>query len=402
MHLISNQEELNTACGILAEAPYITIDTEFMRERTYWPKLCLLQLARAEGEWGEESVYLIDPLAEIDLAPVFALMADTSTLKVFHAARQDIEIFVNLAGAVPTPIFDTQVAAMVCGYGDQVGYETLVKRIAKAQLDKSSRFTDWARRPLSSKQLTYAAGDVTHLRVVYESLRDQLTKSGRGSWVDAEMSVLRSVSTYVVEPDEAWMRVKTRSNDPRFLAVVKSLAKWREEEAQRRDVPRGRILKDDAILEVGANKPKTREQLLESRSLQREGRKPEVCDAILAAVVAGESAPLEEPPQNPRQFLRPKPGAQALSDLLKVLLKAKAENLGVAQRLIASASELEDLAQGLRDGVKTLEGWRMEAFGADALRLINGEIALSAGPAGVQVVELPSATETEIAEAASA
>lgn len=402
MHLISNQEELNTACGILAEAPYITIDTEFMRERTYWPKLCLLQLARAEGEWGEESVYLIDPLAEIDLAPVFALMADTSTLKVFHAARQDIEIFVNLAGAVPTPIFDTQVAAMVCGYGDQVGYETLVKRIAKAQLDKSSRFTDWARRPLSSKQLTYAAGDVTHLRVVYESLRDQLTKSGRGSWVDAEMSVLRSVSTYVVEPDEAWMRVKTRSNDPRFLAVVKSLAKWREEEAQRRDVPRGRILKDDAILEVGANKPKTREQLLESRSLQREGRKPEVCDAILAAVVAGESAPLEEPPQNPRQFLRPKPGAQALSDLLKVLLKAKAENLGVAQRLIASASELEDLAQGLRDGVKTLEGWRMEAFGADALRLINGEIALSAGPAGVQVVELPSATETEITEAASA
>lgn len=402
MHLISNQEELNTACGILAEAPYITIDTEFMRERTYWPKLCLLQLARAEGEWGEESVYLIDPLAEIDLAPVFALMADTSTLKVFHAARQDIEIFVNLAGAVPTPIFDTQVAAMVCGYGDQVGYETLVKRIAKAQLDKSSRFTDWARRPLSSKQLTYAAGDVTHLRVVYESLSDQLRESGRGSWVDAEMSVLRSVSTYVVEPDEAWMRVKTRSNDPRFLAVVKSLAKWREEEAQRRDVPRGRILKDDVILEVGANKPKTREQLLESRSLQREGRKPEVCDAILAAVVAGESAPLEEPPQNPRQFLRPKPGAQALSDLLKVLLKAKAENLGVAQRLIASASELEDLAQGLRDGVKTLEGWRMEAFGADALRLINGEIALSAGPAGVQVVELPSATETEIAEAASA
>lgn len=393
MHLIANQEELNTACGILAEAPYITIDTEFMRERTYWPKLCLLQLARAEGDWGEEAVYLVDPLAEIDLAPVFRLMADTSTLKVFHAARQDIEIFVNLAGAVPTPIFDTQVAAMVCGYGDQVGYETLVKRIAKAQLDKSSRFTDWARRPLTPKQLKYAAGDVTHLRVVYESLRDQLAKSGRGSWVDAEMSVLRSVSTYVVEPDEAWMRVKTRSNDPRFLAVVKSLAKWREEEAQRRDVPRGRILKDDAVLEVAANKPKTREQLLASRSLQREGRKPEVCDAILAAVVAGEAAPPEEPAQNPRHFLRPKPGAQALSDLLKVLLKAKAEDLGVAQRLIASASELEDLAQGMREGVKTLEGWRMEAFGADALRLINGEIALSAGSAGVIIVEISTAME---------
>ena len=392
MHLITNQEELNTACGILAEAPYITIDTEFMRERTYWPKLCLLQLARAAGDWGDEAVYLVDPMAEIDLAPVFALMADETTLKVFHAARQDIEIFVNLVGAVPTPIFDTQVAAMVCGYGDQVGYETLVKRIAKAQLDKSSRFTDWSRRPLSTKQLKYAAGDVTHLRVVYESLRDQLAKSGRSSWVDAEMAVLRSVDTYVVEPEDAWRRIKTRSNDPRFLAIVKSLAKWREEEAQRRDVPRGRILKDDAVLEIAASKPKTRDQLLASRSLQREGRKPEVCDAILSAVAAGEAATPEAPPQKPRQHLRPKPGAQALSDLLKVLLKAKADDLGVAQRLIASSAELEDLAQGRRDGVKALDGWRKEAFGADALRLINGEIALSAGASGVQIVETRALT----------
>ncbi len=388
MHLITNQDELDSACGTLAEAPYITIDTEFMRERTYWPKLCLLQLARAAGNWGEEAVFLIDPMADIDLEPVFTLMADTSTLKVFHAARQDIEIFVNLAGVVPIPIFDTQVAAMVCGYGDQVGYETLVKRIANAQLDKSSRFTDWARRPLSSKQLNYAAGDVTHLRVVYESLGDQLEKSGRSSWVEAEMAVLRALSTYVVDPDEAWRRVKTRSNDSRFLAVVKSLAKWREDEARKRDVPRGRILKDDAVLEIAANRPKTREQLLGSRSLQREGRKPEVCDAILAAVVAGEEAPPEQPPHNPRHHMPPRPGAQALSDLLKVLLKAKADKLGVAQRLIASSSELEDLAQGLRDGVKALEGWRMEAFGQEALRLINGEIALSAGPSGVEIVEL--------------
>ncbi len=388
MHLITNQDELDSACGILAEAPYITIDTEFMRERTYWPKLCLLQLARAAGNWGEEAVFLVDPMADIDLEPVFTLMADTSTLKVFHAARQDIEIFVNLAGVVPIPIFDTQVAAMVCGYGDQVGYETLVKRIANAQLDKSSRFTDWARRPLSSKQLNYAAGDVTHLRVVYESLGDQLEKSGRSSWVEAEMAVLRALSTYVVDPDEAWRRVKTRSNDSRFLAVVKSLAKWREDEARKRDVPRGRILKDDAVLEIAANRPKTREQLLGSRSLQREGRKPEVCDAILAAVVAGEEAPPEQPPHNPRHHMPPRPGAQALSDLLKVLLKAKADKLGVAQRLIASSSELEDLAQGLRDGVKALEGWRMEAFGQEALRLINGEIALSAGPSGVEIVEL--------------
>ena len=255
-------------------------------------------------------------------------------------------------------------------------------------MDKSSRFTDWARRPLSSKQLNYAAGDVTHLRVVYESLGDQLEKSGRSSWVEAEMAVLRALSTYVVDPDEAWRRVKTRSNDSRFLAVVKSLAKWREDEARKRDVPRGRILKDDAVLEIAANRPKTREQLLGSRSLQREGRKPEVCDAILAAVVAGEEAPPEQPPHNPRHHMPPRPGAQALSDLLKVLLKAKADKLGVAQRLIASSSELEDLAQGLRDGVKALEGWRMEAFGQEALRLINGEIALSAGPSGVEIVEL--------------
>lgn len=388
MHLITQQKELNTACGLLAEAPYITIDTEFMRERTYWPKLCLLQLARAAGDWGPEAVYLVDPLADIDLAPVFELMTNQSVLKVFHAARQDIEIFVHLAGSVPAPIFDTQVAAMVCGYGDQVGYETLVKRIAKASLDKSSRFTDWARRPLTDKQLTYAAGDVTHLRVVYEALHAQLERTGRASWVQAEMAVLNDRSTYVVEPGQAWRRVKTRSNDSRFLAVVKSLAQWREEEAKRRDIPRGRILKDDAVLEIAANKPKSRDQLLASRSLQREGRKPEVCDAILAAVAAGIEGPPVEAAPNPRHAMRPKPGAQALTELLKVLLKAKADELGVAQRLIASAAELEELAMGERDGVKALEGWRREAFGDVALRLLGGEIALSSGPQGVKVVDL--------------
>ena len=279
---------------------------------------------------------------------------------------------------------------MVCGYGDQIGYETLVKRIARASLDKSSRFTDWSRRPLSEKQLSYAAGDVTHLRHVYEALRDQLAASGRESWVSAEMSALNALSTYVVDPEDAWRRIKTRSAEPRFLGIVKSLARWRETEAQARDVPRGRILKDDAILEIAANKPKTRDQLLASRSLQREGRKAETCEAILTAVADGQANPVTAEASPPRRQVKPKPGAQALTDLLKVLLKARADELGVAQRLIASASELEDLALGLRDNVKALEGWRREAFGEEALRLIRGEIALSAGAAGVRIIDTPA------------
>lgn len=383
--LITDQAELEAACRTLAEASFVTVDTEFMRERTYWPKLCLLQMARAAGDWGDETAYLIDPLAGLDLAPVFDLMSDERVLKVFHAARQDVEIFVNLAGAVPKPLFDTQVAAMVCGYGDQVGYETLVRRIAKAKLDKSSRFTDWSRRPLSDKQLIYALGDVTHLRDIYLSLARRLEKTGRTGWVAAEMAQLTDIGTYVVEPEEAWTRLKTRSTDPRFLGVAKALAAWRETEAQRRDVPRGRILKDDAVLEIAANRPETRDQLLAARSLQREGRKAETCDAILSAVQEGMAAPVEAPPQ-PKKA-RAGAEASALSDLLRVLLKAKSEDLGVAQRLIASAADLEALACGQHEGAKTLEGWRREAFGEDALRLIAGDIALSAGPDGVEIVE---------------
>jgi ribonuclease D len=385
LHLITRQKELEEACAVLSEAKFVTVDTEFMRERTYWPKLCLLQMARAAGSWGDEAAFLIDPLADIDLGPVFDLMAAPEILKVFHAARQDVEIFVNLMGDVPAPLFDTQVAAMVCGYGDQVGYETLVRKVAKASLDKSSRFTDWARRPLSDKQLAYALGDVTHLRVIYAKLAKRLAETGRETWVAAEMEVLNDRATYVTHPEEAWTRLKTRSNDPKFLGVVRSLAAWRETEAQRRDVPRGRILKDDAVLEIAANRPRTRDQLLASRSLQREGRKAETSEAILEAVKAGEAAPLKLPPAPPKS--RPTPEGLALADLLKVLLKAKAEKLGVAQRLIASAADLEALARGDRDGVKPLDGWRREAFGDDALRLLGGEIALSAGPKGVELIE---------------
>ncbi|MEO0361259.1 MAG: ribonuclease D, partial [Pseudomonadota bacterium] len=314
--LIDEQARLETLCADLADAPYVTVDTEFMRERTYWPQLCLVQIARpAEG--GDAGAALIDPMADLDLGPLFELMAKPDVVKVFHAARQDVEIFVKLGDAVPTPIFDTQIAAMVCGYGDQVGYETLVRKVAGAALDKSSRFTDWARRPLTEKQLRYAAGDVTHLRSIYENLASELQRTGRTSWVESEMDALRAKETYLVEPEDAWRRIKTRSNDRKFLGAVRALAKWREEEAQSRDVPRGRILKDDAILEIAANRPETREQLLATRSLQREGRKADTCEAILAALQEGLAQPVAAPAAPPPR--RQKPGGQALAELLKVL-----------------------------------------------------------------------------------
>ncbi|MGB0506612.1 MAG: ribonuclease D [Pikeienuella sp.] len=387
MTLITHQDDLNRACEALSKAQYITIDTEFMRERTYWPKLCLVQLARPTGEWGQEMSCIVDPLVNLDLSPLYSLLSNESVLKVFHAARQDVEIFVNLTGSVPTPIFDTQVAAMVCGYGDQVGYETLVRRIVRESLDKSSRFTDWSRRPLSEKQLTYAIGDVTHLRAIYESLASQLKMSGREDWVDAEMAILRDKATYVVEPEQAWKRVKTRSSDPKFLGIVRALAKWRETEAQKRDVPRGRILKDDAVLEIAAAKPTSREQMLALRSLQKEGRKAETCEAIIRTIAEGVAAPVTA--HAPTKPQRPNtPGALALVELLKVLLKAKAEELGVAQRLIASSAELDVLAVEDEPDVPALSGWRREAFGDAALRLKRGEIALSASRKGVVIVEL--------------
>ena len=249
MMMITDTDALAELCQALAAEPYITIDTEFIRDRTYWPVLCLIQVA------GIDKAACIDPLADgIDLGPLYKLMADTSVLKVFHAARQDVEIFLKEAGAIPTPLFDTQIAAMVCGYGDQIGYEALVNKIVRQSIDKSSRFTDWARRPLTQKQLDYAISDVTHLRVIYEELVDQLEKNGRRSWIDEELNVLTQPSTYIVEPQEAWRRIKSRNPKPRFLAILRELAAWRENEAQTRDVPRNRIMKDDGLLEIAAQK----------------------------------------------------------------------------------------------------------------------------------------------------
>ncbi|SDX31757.1 ribonuclease D [Albimonas donghaensis] len=385
MLVITDTETLVAFCARCAEHPYITVDTEFLRERTYWPQLCLAQVAYPGDE---DCAALIDPIAgaDMDLAPLFELMKNTSVVKVFHAARQDLEIFWKLGDLIPTPLFDTQVAAMVCGYGDQVGYETLVRKICKEGLDKSSRFTDWARRPLSEKQLDYALADVTHLRQIYEVLEARLNRTGRAAWVAEEMAVLTNPDTYRNEPTEAWRRLKTRSSSPRFLAVAAALAEWRERRAQEKDVPRSRLLKDDALLEVASARPGTAEELSRLRLLQREGRKGDVAAEILEAVRKGMETPEDALP--PKEAPRPtRKTSEALVDLLKVLLKSRAEDLGVAPKLLASSDELTAIAGEDEPQVPALSGWRRAAFGELALQLKRGEIALSAHGGGVEIVE---------------
>lgn len=385
MRTITTTEDLAAFCEAAKSHPYVTIDTEFLRERTYWAKLCLIQMA-LPGKDGD--AVLVDPIegADMSMEPLYDLFRHKGTVKVFHAARQDLEIFFVEGKVFPEPLFDTQVAAMVCGFGEQVGYETLVKKIARENLDKTSRFTDWSRRPLSTAQKEYALADVTHLRVIYEWLSAQLAKNGRIKWVEEELAILTDPATYTVTPDEAWQRVKTRTTSGRFLAVVKELARFREEYAQRQNVPRSRVMKDDALLELASTRPATMEELGRSRLLLREGRKPEIAEGILAAIKAGlEMKPEDMPkPDLSREQLQVNP---ALADLLRVLLKAKSESLGVASKLIASSSDLDAIAAGERD-VEALKGWRAEAFGDDAMRLCKGEIALSAKGTEVRVIRL--------------
>ena len=385
MRTITTTDDLAAFCALAKSQPFVTIDTEFLRERTYWSKLCLIQMA-LPGKAGD--AVLVDPIEgeEMSLEPLYDLFRHKATVKVFHAARQDLEIFFVEGKVFPDPLFDTQIAAMVCGFGEQVGYETLVKKIAKENLDKTSRFTDWSRRPLSTAQQEYALADVTHLRVIYEWLAAQLAKNGRTKWVEEELAILTDPATYTVLPDEAWLRVKTRTTSGRFLAIVKELARFREDYAQRQNVPRSRVMKDDALLELASTRPATMEELGRSRLLLREGRKPEIAEGILAAVKAGMEMRSEDMPKPDfsRDQLQVNP---ALADLLRVLLKAKAEQLGVAPRLIASAADLDAIAAGERD-VEALRGWRNEAFGEDALRLCKGEIALSAKGSEVRVVRL--------------
>lgn len=391
MTTLTTTAALQRFCDDARRQPYVTIDTEFLRERTYYPRLCLIQMALpptpGHGPGDPAGAVLVDPIAgDVDLAPFWALLADPGVVKVLHAARQDVEIFWTRGQVIPEPLFDTQVAAMVCGFGEQAGYETLVRAICRAALDKSSRFTDWSRRPLSASQQSYALADVTWLRQIHEVLSARLAATGRQPWVAEEMAVLTDPATYVTEPEDAWRRVKTRTCSRQFLTLVRELARFRETLAQERDVPRNRVFKDEALLEIASAKPRTQADLGRLRLVQREARKEPVSTGILHAVATALACPPEDqvvPDRPPRRA----PADPALADLLRVLLKARAEATDVAQKLIAPAAELDAIAAGDRD-VAALRGWRHEVFGADALRLCAGEIALSACDGRVRIVEV--------------
>jgi ribonuclease D len=378
---ITSTADLADFCARLEGQAFVAVDTEFMRETTYWPKLCLIQAA-APG--GIEAT--IDPLAEgLDLAPFLAVMRDTKVLKVFHAARQDVEIFHNL-GAIPEPLFDTQIAGMAAGFGEQVAYDALARKILKVELDKSHRFTDWSRRPLSDAQLSYAIADVTHLAELYPILRARLEKAGRLSWVTEEMAAMGDPALYDVDPENAWRRLKPRKHATKYLAVFRAVAAWRERTAQQRDQPRGRILKDEAIDELAAQAPTNADAMNRLRSVPKgfAGSRygPELIEAITAALANPEAYA----PKIDRETAPVSPAAGAVVELLKVLLKARAEDAGVASKLIATVADLEKIASDDRADSAALHGWRREAFGEDALKLKRGELALVLDGTRVRVV----------------
>lgn len=383
MLLITDNGALVDFCARLSAAEYITVDTEFLRDKTYYPKLCLVQVG------GPDEAAAIDSLADgLDLTPLLDLMRNPDVLKVFHAGRQDFEIFYRLMGELPAPVFDTQVSAMVCGFGDSVGYETLVIELARKRIDKTMRFTDWGRRPLSEKQLTYALGDVTHLRVVYEKLRDKLEKNGRTAWVSEEMATLNDPAIYLADPREIWKRLKVRTTKPRFLAILREVAAWREEEAQRRDVPRNRVLRDDSLTELAAHAPASKEDLKALRGLHGGQSGGASGDAILAAVARGVAVPQADCP-TPRKQRQPGSKTGSSTELLKVLLKLKCDTHGVAQKLIANSDDIEAIAADDGADVQALRGWRREIFGEDAIALKHGRLALTAKGSKILVVPLP-------------
>lgn len=382
LRLISDTAELEQACETLAAGDFLAVDTEFHRETTYWPQVCLIQVANADFD------VLVDPMATgIDLSPLMNLLADKSKVKVFHAARQDLEIFTRIMGEPPSPLFDTQIAAMACGLGDSISYENLVSRVLKAQVDKSSQFTDWARRPLSEKQMTYARGDVLHLRKIYRILHDKLVKQNRLDWIADEHAALLDPELYAFDPASAWKRLKIRKYRSDYLAVLANVSAWRERTAQELDKPRGRILKDDAIQEIAQQKPRTAEAIERMRAVPSGFSRSRNGQGLLQAI----NQALDEPEKFAPDVERPEsngPPPAALSELMKVLLKQISEDEGVAPRLIANASDLEKLARDDAPDIPALTGWRRELFGEKALRLKSGKVALAASPRGVKVVEL--------------
>jgi ribonuclease D len=380
--LITTTADLQAACARLSLSKFITVDTEFLRETTFWPKLCLVQLADDEG------AFAVDALAPgLDLGPLFALMADERVLKVFHAGRQDIEIMWHRAKLIPHPVFDTQVAAMVLGYGESISYDQLVQRITSVQLDKSSRFTDWSRRPLTEAQLTYALADVTYLRSVYRRLSEDLEKRGRSEWVTEEMSILTSVDTYRQAPEDAWKRIKARLRKPRDLAVLMEVAAWRELDAQTRDVPRSRIMKDEILAEVAVRGPTTPEALASLRGLPSGFERSKAGGDLIAAVKRGVERDPTTIPKVERD--RPPPnGAGATVELLRVLLKMISEKEGVAPKILATTDDLEQIAADDNADVPALHGWRRDLFGEKALGLKRGDIALGLRKGRVAAVEI--------------
>jgi len=383
MRIVETNEALADFVAELAHAPYLALDTEFLRDQTYYPKLCLIQVA-APGSEG-----IIDPLAAgLDLAPFYELIRRPGVVKVLHAARQDIEIFYLQGGVLPDPLFDTQVAAMVCGFGDAASYETLARKIAHVEIDKSARFTDWSHRPLSKRQLEYALADVTHLRVIYEWMKVKLDRSGRAAWVAEEVAALQEPALYKLDPEQAWKRLKPRTANKRFLAVLAALAAWREREAQARDVPRGRILKDEALTEIAAHPPETREALERIRAVPKGFANSRMGKGLMEAILAGMDAKPPEGAEAEHKQRRRREPSPAVVDLLKTLLRLKAEEAGVAPRLIANAEDIEKLAASEDDDVAALHGWRNEVFGRDAVAMRKGELAIALEKGEAVVVEL--------------
>jgi ribonuclease D len=393
MQLITTTTALAAFCARVQDAAYITVDTEFMRERTYWPKLCLLQIAGADAA-DPQQVAAIDPLAEgMDLTPVFALMRNPRLIKVFHAARQDVEIFYNLMGTLPQPLFDTQVAAMVCGFGDSASYETLCAKLANAVIDKSSRFTDWSVRPLTEKQILYAVGDVTHLRIVYEKLMAQITASGRGDWLDEEMAALLNPEIYHLMPERAWERLKLRHEKPQVMALVQGLAAWREHTAQQHDIPRGRVLRDEALLEIAHHPATDTAALARIRGLSQGFAEGKHGQEILAVIAAARHNSAPPATKAERRHLPNDLGA--VVEVLKVLLKQIAETQGVASRMIATSDELDLIAAQDHPDIPAMQGWRYELFGKHAQALKRGDVVLQVKGRMVQCVPLAAAIEEQ-------